>query len=287
MATNPINSPNNLAQVLANVHQQARGPEFELQFNQLQNTVIRRLNQEIKEINEAGGSEHEIRALQSKGRKYAENLPKVEKFLFDTETNKGRLATMFDKVTTMVSKFTDDDNMSAQDVTDFNTLRDEVVDEMNKLWQLSYVGFTDGDIIRRLKNELSTVQAMAPVEGVVDPEGTDPATNVNRATLTALEKFQTEVSTAQTVTNNSIYAIFNIRKDMLGEMSTIQAEITEINSSDQLKKIAEAEQVQQRYAALLESISLSYSVQSGFANDLAKSLSSPIPEKGSVLNMFS
>ncbi|MBL4615609.1 MAG: hypothetical protein JKY27_12140 [Magnetovibrio sp.] len=277
----------NLAQRLATIHQAASGPSFELQFSQLQNTVIRRLNDEIQKVNEAGGSKAEMLKLQRDGRKLAENLPIVEKFLFDTESNKGRLSTIYDKITSLVSKFTDDANMSATDVANFNTERQETVDEMNRLWQLSYVGFTDGDTIRRLKNDISVLEGLTPVEGVVDPEGTDPATNANRSVLSSLETLQTQTSTAQTVTLNSIKVIFDIHKGMISDMFTIQADVTEINSSAQLAKLAEAEQIQLRYAALLESISLSYDVASSFSENLAKSLSSPRPEKGSVLNLFS
>lgn len=279
-------SVSNIAQAIASIHSSATGPNFELQFSQLQNTVIRRLNGEIQKVNEAGGSKADLLEMQRDGRKLAENLPIVEKFLFDSESNKGRLSTIYDKVTSLISKFTDDDNISADDVTNFNTERQETVDEMNRLWQLSYVGFTDGDSIRRLKNEISTLEALTPVVGVVDPEGTDPATNANRSILTSLETFQSQTSTAQTVTLNSIYGLYNIRENMIGDMSTIQAEITEINSSEQLRKLAEAEEIQQRYAAVLESISLSYDVSSSLSESLIKGLGSSVPEKGSVLNLF-
>lgn len=150
MASGPINSVGNLAQALATVHLAAAGPEFELRFSQLQNTMIRRLNDEIHAVNEAGGSKSEMLGLQSKGKRFAENLPIIEKFLFDTQTNQGRLSTVFDKLSTLAGLFTGDDNISAADVTTFNTVRQETVDEINKMWQLSYVGFTDGDIIRQI-----------------------------------------------------------------------------------------------------------------------------------------
>lgn len=283
---NPISNVSNLAQALATVSQSASGPDFELRFNQIQNTVIRRLNKEIQAVNDAGGDKSQLLRLKSEGLRLAKNLPLIEKFLFDTETNKGRLTTVQDKLASTIALFADGD-ISATDVTSFNTQRQDLVDEMNKIYQLSYTGFTDGDILRRLKNDVATLQALTPVVGVVDPAGTTPATNVNRDALTTLETFQTKTSTAQTVTLNSIYTIYNMREDIVAKMADIQTATTEINSSVQLTKLAEVEALKEKYATLLHSISLSYEVSANMSEAFASGLSSPIPEKGSVLNLFS
>lgn len=286
MASGPITSVGNIAQALTTLHQASGASEFELRFNQLQNTVIGRLNKEIQKVNEAGGSKAELLSMQREGKALAANLPVVEKFILDSQTNSNRLATVYDKLASMVSLFSDDNAISAADVTSFNTLRQETVDELNKMWQLSYVGFTDGDIIRRLKNEITAFQALTPVEGVVDPAGTTPATNANRDVLTALETLQDKTSTAQTVTANSIYTMVDVRENIMSKMSTIEADVTELNSSVQLQKLAEVEALKKKYGAILESISISYDASSGLAGSLNQQLARPIPEKGSVLNLF-
>lgn len=286
MASGPITSVGNIAQALTTLHQASGASEFELRFNQLQNTVIGRLNKEIQKVNEAGGSKAELLSMQREGKALAANLPVVEKFILDSQTNSNRLATVYDKLASMVSLFSDDNAISAADVTSFNTLRQETVDELNKMWQLSYVGFTDGDIIRRLKNEITAFQALTPVEGVVDPAGTTPATNANRDVLTALETLQDKTSTAQTVTTNSIYTMVDVRENIMSKMSTIEADVTELNSSVQLQKLAEVEALKKKYGAILESISISYDASSGLAGSLNQQLARPIPEKGSVLNLF-
>lgn len=281
-----INRVGNIAQALANVNQAASRPAFELQFSQMQNTIIDRLNTEIHKVNEAGGSKSEILKLQSEGKKLAQNQPLIEKFMFDTETNNKRLGTVYDKLASMVDLFSNDNTISADDVTSFHALKQEATDELNKLWQLRYTGFTDGDIITRLKNEIASFDALAPVEGVVDAEGTTPATNVNREILTSLETMQNKVSTAQSVTSNSIYAIHDMREELYANMSDVQAGITEINSTVQLAKQAEVEKLKEKYANLLHSISLSYEVSSGIAEGLNKNLSKQSPATGSVLNLF-
>lgn len=283
---NPITNVSNLAQALATVGQSSSGPDFELRFSQIQNTVIKRLNKEIQAVNDAGGDKSQLLRLKSEGTRLAKNLPLIEKFLFDTETNKGRLANVQDKLASIIALFSDGD-ISAADVTSFNTQRQDLVDEMNKMYQLSYTGFTDGDILRRLKNDVAALEALTPVEGVVDPAGTTPATNANRDALTTLETFQDKTSTAQTVTLNSIYTIYNMREDMLSKMAEIQTAATEINSSVQLVKLAEVEALKEKYATLLHSISLSYEVSASTTEAFTNGLSSPIPEKGSVLNLFS
>jgi len=195
------------------------------------------------------------------------------------------LATVQDKITSIVGLFADGD-ISASDVTNFNTMRQAVVEEMAKTRQLTNTGFTDGDIMRRLKNDVASLEAMTPVVGVVDPSGTTPATNGNRDILTGLETFQNKTSDAQTVTLNSIYTMFNTREETLSKMADIQAKVTEMNSSEQLKKLSEVEALKEKYATILHSISLSYEISAGMGEAFAGALSRPTPASGSVLNLF-
>lgn len=285
MASGSIGQIGNLAQALSSIAQASTKPAFEYSFAQMQHTVIGRLNDEIHKVNEAGGSKAELLALTSEGTKLAKNMPLIEKFLFDTESNQGHLTTLTDKIATMVGLFTDDNAISAADVTAFDATRLEVVDELNKMSQLSYTGFTDGSIIQRLKNEVAGLEALAPVVGVVDAEGA-PTTNVNRAVQTSMETLQNVVLTAQEVTTNSIYTIVDIRENMLSKMVDIQFAATEINSVVQLEKLAEVDALKEKYANLLSSISLSYEVSNSITEALSTRLSKQAPEKGSVLNMF-
>lgn len=274
-----------LAQTIANINQAAMGATFDLQFSQLQNTVIRRLNTEIAGVNAAGGSKADELRLKREGKNFATQLPLIEKFQFDTQTNSNRLSTVLNDVSTAISYFSDG-NISSSDVTNFNTARQAVVDELNKLTQLSYVGFTDGNIIQRLKNKVSTLESLAPVVGVVDAAGTSPPTNVNRAVLTSLETLQNDVTTAQTVTNNSLSNIFDMRQTITAKLSEIQADVTAINSTAQTKKLAEVNKIKQKYTTLLKSISISYQGASGLSKSLNQALTLAEPPKGSVLNMF-
>ncbi len=284
MASNSIGDNGLLAQTVARINQAATGARFELQFSQLQNTVIRRLNKEIEGVNAAGGSKAEELRLKREGKNFATQLPLIERFQFDTQTNSNRLTTIYDQVSTMISYFTDG-NISSADLTNFNTTRQTVVDELNKLKSLSYVGFSDGNIIQRLKNQITTLQGLTPVVGIVDAAGAT-ATNANRAVQTSLEGLQTDVFTAQTVTNNSLVNIYDMRKTINAKLSEIQSDVTEINSTQQLKKLAEVNKIKQKYSVLLKSISLSYQVQSGIAKGLNQALTSEAPAKGSVLNLF-
>lgn len=285
MASSPIGSNGLLAQTIANINQAAMGAKFELQFSQLQNTVIRRINIEIAGVNAAGGSLADELRLKREGKNFATQLPLIERFQFDTQTNNNRLGTIFNDISTAIGYFADG-NISSADVTNFNTTRQAAVDELNKLKQLSYVGFTDGNIIQRLKNQISTLQGLTPVVGVVDAAGTVPATNVNRAVLTSLESLQTDTSTAQTVTTNSLSNIYDMRQTITAKLSEIQADVTAINSTQQIKKLAEVDQIKRKYSVLLKSISISYQGASGLSKSLNQALTVSEPPKGSVLNMF-
>lgn len=285
MATGSIGKIGNLAQTLANVAKGGGRPAFELGFSQMQNTLIGRLNDEIHKVNEAGGSKAESLRLQSDGAKLAKNMPIMEKFLFDTETNKNRIGTVLTKIASMIGLFSDDDNISAADITAFDATRQEAVDELNKMSQLSYVGFTDGNIIQRLKNEVTALAALTPVVGTVDATGA-PTTNVNRSVLTSLETLQNTATVAQDVSTNSIYAIVDIRENMYSKMADIQTSVTELNSTVQLQKLSEVEALKEKYANILSSISLSYEVSQTMTDGLASQLTRQSPEKGSVLNLF-
>ena len=137
-----------------------------------------------------------------------------------------------------------------------------------------------------LKNEVASLEAMTTVVGVCDPSGTTPATNGNRDILTGLEMVQNKTSDAQTVTLNSIYIMFNTREEPLSKMADIQAKVTEMNSSEQLKKLSEVEALKEKYATILHSISLSYEISAGMGEAFAGALSRPTPASGSVLNLF-
>jgi len=284
MAAEAIGPIGNLAQALASVAQNAATPAFNLSFSQMQNTLIGRLNKEIHAVNAAGGSKAELLSLQSKGKKFAQNLPLIEKFLFDTESNKGRLAGITTKLATLTGLFVNN-TISAADLTTFNTTRQDIVNELNKLSALTYTGFTDGNSIQRLRNEVAGLSALAPVQGAVDAVGA-PTTNVNRAVLTSLETLQNKTSTAQIVTANSIVTIVDMRQGMLSKMAGIQTNVTELNSTVQLKKLAEVEALKQKYANVLQSISLSYEVSKGLTQAFTDALSSQAPQTGSIVSLF-
>ena len=67
-----------LGAILAKLTSEAARPSFEFRFNQLQNTIIRRVNKEIARVNESNPSNrHRVDKLRRDGLKLADSLPLI------------------------------------------------------------------------------------------------------------------------------------------------------------------------------------------------------------------
>lgn len=279
-----------LASTLAAVRSDLARIEFERGFSQLQNTVIRRINDEIGKVNEeADQVDARTLDLQRRFKQLSDGLPVIQRYVFDNQSNYLRLQSISDDITTLQNVFGEDadsDNVSADEVTSFTTKRDALVAEFKRILTLFHPDVTDGNTITFLKNETDAIEALTPVVGVVDPEGTDPATNDNRAILTFLSTLKSKVDVAADVSAQTITAGFELDRLITRQLADIKTAFIERTELKQARRVAEVEALQQRFGGFLQAISLSFEVQSGLANSLNQALAPQRPPRGSILNLF-
>lgn len=280
---------NSLAATLADVGNKAARINFEIGFSLLQNQVIDRVNEEITKVNEVGADNKvEIEQLQRRHGKLTRSLPVIEKYIYDTQTNGLRLGEIASDIVTLQNSFSaegDANNVTAGEITIFNSRRDALVQKFQYLIQLFHPKVTDGNVIAYLKNEITNLKALTPVVGVVDAAGA-PATNGNRAILTYLGTLRQRSLDAQDTSLRAFAAAGQLRQQIQRQAAEVEADFVEVTAVDRARKSADVKVLQEKYANVLLAISLSYEVQSGLFDSLSAALKKPTIPPGSVMNLF-
>ncbi|MCK5444279.1 MAG: hypothetical protein KAI73_01570, partial [Rhodospirillaceae bacterium] len=263
----------------------------ERSFNQIQNTVITRLNKEIEDVTETATSVRHVQALEKKLKGLASDIDSLQVYLTGNNSNGIKLNTLYDDITDLKNAFSSDgDSTDATDaeVTNFGTMRDNMVKDMKNMFLISHPDINDGNIIFRLKRDIPTLEELQPVTGVVDVAGTSEAdaTNDNRAILDYLSDLQTEVSTAIDTTRNTETLSINMKINYVAKATHLQANLTEITVVEAQEKITEIDNLKLKYANLLKAISISFEVSQSMTDSLNQRLQPTVPDKGSVLNLF-
>ena len=265
--------------VMANAAAQAARPAFELQFNQLQNTVIRRLNDEIEKVNTTSPLErHKVEGLKKEGVKLANALPVLEQYKVGNQHNLSRMEKLREMIASLMETFHLDAEVDEQDVATIETKKQEIAAEINNLYVLTHPDITDGDITRRIKDEKANLESQSAVVG--SPED-------NQAFMDYLTALDSKLDTAQEVTSNTVYLVVDMQASIQSDMSEIEAEMTEINTLQQLEKSEKIQDMREKYGQILQAISLSFESSNDYVTMLNEYLSPRLPPAGSVLNMFS
>ncbi|MCH7935484.1 MAG: hypothetical protein IH994_00130 [Proteobacteria bacterium] len=270
-----------LAATFANIGLFASQPDFELQFSQLQNTIIRRVNKEIKRINESGASDRQtIAKLQRDGLKLADSLPLIEAYRNGNSNNLGQIQQLLEDADTLSSALGEDDAVSQAEVDAFNAKRDEIVERLNNLYFFVLPDIVDGNTIQTLKLEIDNLNALSPVVG---SKSTDQE---NIDATAAVSTLQNHLLTALTTTQNTVSLALDLEQNIQAKQAEILADFTDLTTVEAIRKATEIENIKGQFANLLIAISLSFETNSSFAFTLNKFLSPFRPEPGSVLNLF-
>jgi hypothetical protein len=262
---------------LANLATAAAGPSFELRFSQLQNTIIRRVNDEIARINNSGGvARHRIEKLQRDGLKLADSLPLIEAYRLGNGNNLGQLQALLEESQTLVASLGVDDVDQAE-VDAFKAQRDVVVERLNNLYIFIHPDIVDGKAIQFLKEEIDTLNALNPVVGTQAD---------NQAVLDAVATFQDKINTSLTVTQNTIDVALRLELSIQKKQVEILAEFEELTTVEAARRAQEIDNIKADFANLLTAISLTFEVNKDLPEALNKFLVPFTPEPGSVLNLF-
>lgn len=252
-------------------------PSFELVFNQMQNTIIRRLNGEIDKVNNSGtAKENRLERLQRDALKLVDSLPILQEYRFGNLNNSGQLEALYDETTTLISSLGSDD-VDASEVAAFNAQRDIVVERLRNIYLFVHPNVVNGNVIEGLKDQIETLEGLTPVVGTQAD---------NQALIDTVNSFQTQVSTGQTTTIITISTTLDLEQKIQAELATSQTEILELGTLEAERKELKIRNLQAEFANLLQVISLSFETNSVLTAAIANSLQPVRPAPGSVLNLF-
>ncbi|MBF0249291.1 MAG: hypothetical protein HQL35_01540 [Alphaproteobacteria bacterium] len=229
--------------------------------------------------------------MEKEYQKLEKNKALIDSFHTELISNATRLETMTNTVGEAIDAFSagdDDTNLTAAEVETLSAKITKVADDVERLLITIHPDIVQTDIIRDVKNYLTTLRNMAPVEGVVDPEGTDPgaATNANREILDTLGTFKTLVETAYEVTSVTKENASDISLTLSANLATKLSDMTQLSNVELARREAEIEDIKAHYANILRVISLSFEARMSANEQLSKSLEGGQIEPGSIMNLF-
>ncbi|MBI2585474.1 MAG: hypothetical protein HYW28_06310 [Rhodospirillales bacterium] len=262
---------------LANLATAAAAPNFELQFSQLQNTIIRRVNTEIARVNNTGASKRfEIEKLQKDGLKLADALPLIQAYREGNNNNLGQIELLQEDAAALAASLGTDDVDQAE-VDAFNAQRDLIVEKLDNLFIFIHPDVVDGKAVQFLKEQVDTLNALTPVVGTQAD---------NQAVINAVATFQDQLDTAFTVTQNTVDVALRLELGIQRKQAEVLTEFEELTTVEQARKAQEIENIKIDFANLLTAISLTFEANKSFAQELNKFLTPFVPEPGSILNIF-
>jgi hypothetical protein len=263
---------------LAKLAAATAAPNFDLQFSRLQNTIIRRVNDEIARVNESGAvNKHRVEKLQRDGLKLADSLPLMAAYRVGNENNLGQLQQLIADTETLSSSLGSDD-VDQSEVDAFNAQLAVVVDRLENIYVYIHPDINDAKAIQYLKQKVDTLNALTPVVGTQAD---------NQAVIDAVAAFQDQTQSALDTTQNTIILALGLEENIQSNQADILAQFEELTTVDKARKTEEINNIKADYANLLTAISITFETNKNYAAELNKFLTPFTPEPGSILNLFS
>lgn len=264
-------------------------PNFELAFSNLQNTVIRRINDGIRKINKEHDNSIEVDALRKKSQELRDNIPIYQTYLFGVESNRLKLVNLGGIILSAVAKFSevdDNTNLTAAEVSDLATLKDQVVKGMRNLYIVKLPNVTDGNIIENIKKLTDTLEGLTPVAGVVDAKDSGSPSNDNRTLLDILDKLKIKADVAATVSEDTKFLANKLILNFTKKSLEIDSKLLDTTVLNAFEVSDEIDALKNKYTALLLSISVSFEASSSLTDLLIGSIGPQRPAPGSIMNLF-
>ncbi len=269
-----------LASDLARAGQAGVRSNFEVQFNNLQNTLIGRFNEQVDDINnEKSSSSHRIKALQETSKKLVASLPLLEEYREGNRNNYGQLEALQEELSALRATISNDDNVTADEITAFEAARDTAAHRLNNIYLFVHDDFNDGQVIQKLKQSLGELQALTPVVGTLSGD--------NSGITDTLTELDNKVANAISTTSNTITSVLFLETSVQREFATADSELLELTFEEQEKRSTRIEDLKVDLGNTLRVISLSFEINSSFATALTDRLKAYTPPAGSILNIFS
>ena len=271
-----------IAQALVRTATLASRPNFELQFNQLQNAVIDRLNKKIEEVSADDGlvnGKVDIHLLNEKKRllKFGEN---VDNFIFDNSRNINGVNGLIGHLTNLSTALTDNNT------TKFNSVLSKINETLGNL-HLSNgiaVGIVIPDGIHEIRrdglvnydNGGTTTKATSRSDFADDAAASAAISAAQTKAARILETLVFKAEGAAVVQDKAA-------KNLNGTLLEIQAALV---AKDADKALA-ISKVRDQYAQLLNTLSLAFESNQALTDKLATGLfEDPYIDTGSVVSIF-
>lgn len=250
----------------------------------MQNTVINRSNKEIERLEqeyESGSRERD--ALVKKGKELNDEITRVQTYIVDNQSNFTRLERIVSKITELQLAFgTDGDSstVTATDISKFESLRDELAEQVDNLYLVTHPDVVDPYAIIHLKQQLSSIQGLSPAVGAdtdaVNQEITDYLSSLSDQTTNAMDVTRSTISMASKLSLRYQASGAGVQ-EALDTKGTLA--LQELN--------ANIENVKINASNVLQAISLTYDAQSYTTNYLSNTLTVGIETpSNSILNIF-
>ena len=261
----------------------AHSPTFELQFNILQNTIIDRLNDKIKDAQAETQLENTIDPfLLAEEKKLLRFSDDLRRFKFFNGKNINAAGELLRQLDTMDTALTDNDTDA------FNTALTRVNDTISKMTRTHgvSVGIFIDDGIHAIRRD-----------GLVKYD--DGSGNTNQASelsdfsstsdaRDAVTAAHTKVLTIASVLLLKGEAVEGVQHYTEKELRSTILQVQAARIANEAEKAAEIAKLQESYAQLLNTLSLAFETQRIQGQQFAKQLFSlnKVPS-GSILNLFS
>jgi len=286
----PLNgNGNDIATILTKISADNFRFGFEQQFNQIQNTTIRRINKEIDRVIATDDTPRRLAALERDYQKLEKNKALINGFQFDMRSNELRLNTMKTDVAAAISAFSavdGDTNLTAAEVASLTEKRDALIKDTSALLSTVHPDISTPFVIRDIKNMYDTLKAMDPVVGTVDAAGSGSPTNGNRQILDDLNTLSGLIDTASDVTVTTAENATSILLNISASMAVKRSDLTNISQVELARQEETIAEIKANYGNILRVISLSYESRMNTLEQMSKSLQGGQIEAGSILNIF-
>lgn len=278
---------NMFGQMMVRLNEQTSRSAFEMRFQQMQTTILKRVNTDIEALNTEFTSSKRVREVEKLYKERAslvETYPKIVQYTSDNESNLTRLDRITDKIIELDAAFATDGNstdVTATDITAFETLRAELYDQVNELRYLTLPGVVEPYAITHLKEELSAIEALTPAVG-----NTTDATNADITTY--LGTLSAQVSYAYSATSTTKDMAYDLSLRYQTKVGEIDTAILEKDTAAKETLARDVENLKVGAANVLQAISISYETQASSASYLSNALNLNRPyAAGSIMNIFS
>ncbi len=269
-----------IASVFAAVGQANQRAQFNIQFNNLQNTLIRRFNEDAEEAAETPFSvEREINILEDNLEDLTNGASVLREFGQGNVNNASQLRWLLGQVGELFGTFNSDDAVTAEEVSAFTARRDAIIQQVNNLTIFSHPEIVTPNVIQDLRDSANQLASVEPQAGALS----DPA---NAAVSERLTAFRDRITNGVLILRNTVDVVNNLEKGITRQVTSVRTRLTSITRDERQRQETEIENLRARLGNQLRAISLTFEANSALADQLNVRLNPAIPDPGSVVSIL-